>query len=70
MYFIMRNFTDEELEQVANKLYKECLDKGMDEDDVVAVNVSVTLDLIKKIILELQNFNDILINLLYNFRNI
>nr|DAU88360.1 MAG TPA: mutase [Caudoviricetes sp.] len=58
MYFIMRNFTDEELEQVANKLYKECLDKGMDEDDVVAVNVSVTLDLIKKIILELQNFND------------
>ena len=54
----MRNFTDEELEQVANKLYKECLDKGMDEDGVVAANVSVTLDLIKKFVLELHNFND------------
>ena len=32
----MRNFTDEELEQVTNKLYKECLDKGMDDDGVVA----------------------------------
>ena len=51
----MRNFTDEELEQVANK---ECLDKGMDEDGVVAANVYVTLDLIKKFVLELQNFND------------
>lgn len=54
----MRNFTDEELEQVATKLYKECLDKGMNEDGVVTANVSVTLDLIKKFILELQNFND------------
>lgn len=54
----MRNFTNEELEQVINKLYKEYLNNGMDEDSIVAANVSVTLDLIKKFILELQNFND------------
>lgn len=54
----MRDFTDEELEQVTNKLYKECLDKGMDEDGVVAANVSITLELIKKFVLKLQDLDD------------
>ena len=54
----MRDFTNEELEQVADKIYKECLEKGTEEDGVVAATAFVTLNLIKKFILELQNLNN------------